>query len=162
MLRLAGGGGVRDGSGHHRRLLVATLRRLVVVVHPSPRSCHPAARCFTNSTALLEKGKKEGSSKDAVKPLGIPYEKLTVGIPKETFPLERRVAATPESVARLVKPGFKVQVEDGAGMPSYFSNQDYQNAGASIVDDVWKTSDIVLKVRRVLDTVVFRGIDRRF
>jgi H+-translocating NAD(P) transhydrogenase len=122
-------------------------------------------RCFTNSAALLEKSRKESISKDAVKPLGIPYEKLTVGIPKETFPLERRVAATPESVARLVKPGFKVQVEDGAGMPSYFSNQDFQNAGAAIVDDVWKTSDIVLKVRgrereRVVTSTSWLTLDR--
>eukprot|EP00531_Pseudo-nitzschia_arenysensis_P005452 CAMPEP_0116137754 /NCGR_PEP_ID=MMETSP0329-20121206/12410_1 /TAXON_ID=697910 /ORGANISM="Pseudo-nitzschia arenysensis, Strain B593" /LENGTH=86 /DNA_ID=CAMNT_0003632677 /DNA_START=20 /DNA_END=276 /DNA_ORIENTATION=+ len=48
-------------------------------------------------------------------PLGTPYSKLTVGIPKENFPLEKRVAATPESVKRLVKPGFSVLVEDGAG-----------------------------------------------
>lgn len=141
MLRLAGGGGVRGlgGEGSGRRFLVASLRRLAVNNNKKSSS---QARCFTSSAALLEKEKK-----DAGKPLGIPYDKLTVGIPKETFPLERRVAATPESVARLVKPGFSVQVEDGAGMPSYFSNQDYQNAGAAIVDDVWKTSDIVLKVR---------------
>ncbi|KAG7354255.1 NADP transhydrogenase subunit alpha [Nitzschia inconspicua] len=79
----------------------------------------------------------------------VPYSKLTVGIPKERFPLEKRVAATPESVARLVKPGFTLLVEDGAGSDSYFSNADYEAAGAKIVaaDDVWKQSDIVLKLR---------------
>jgi Alanine dehydrogenase/PNT, N-terminal domain len=149
MLRLAGGGGIRGlgGDGSGRRLVVATLRRLQST---TARSSGSQARCFTNSAALFEKSK---AKEDAVKPLGIPYDKLTVGIPKETFPLERRVAATPQSVANLVKPGFKVQVEDGAGMPSYFSNQDYQNAGATIVDDIWKTSDIVLKVR-IADMIV--------
>eukprot|EP00536_Pseudo-nitzschia_multiseries_P005118 jgi/Psemu1/318569/estExt_fgenesh1_pm.C_930008 len=81
---------------------------------------------------------------------GTPYSKLTVGIPKERFPLEKRVAATPESVQRLAKPGFSVLVEDGAGETAYFSNADYEAAGATIVkapEDVWKQSDIVLKLR---------------
>jgi NAD(P) transhydrogenase len=74
---------------------------------------------------------------------------MTVGVPKESFPLEKRVAATPESVGRLVQPGFSVIVEDGAGQDSFFSNADYEAVGAKIVgaDDVWKQSDIVLKLR---------------
>jgi NAD(P) transhydrogenase len=88
------------------------------------------------------------SSSDA--PKGIPYDKLTVGIPKEDFPLEKRVAATPESVERLVTPGFKVLVESDAGSNAYFSNADYESKGATIAskDEVWKKSDIILKVRR--------------
>jgi NAD(P) transhydrogenase len=82
---------------------------------------------------------------------GIPYSKLTVGIPKETFPLEKRVAATPESVKRLVAPGFSVLVEDGAGETAFYSNADYEAAGAKIVpstnEEVWKQSDIILKLR---------------
>jgi len=82
-------------------------------------------------------------------PKGIPYSKLTVGVPKETFPLEKRVAATPDSVAKLVKPGFNVLVEEGAGASSYFHDADYEAAGAKVVpaDDVWKNSDIVMKLR---------------
>ena len=85
-------------------------------------------------------------------PKGTPYKDLTVGIPKENFPLEKRVAATPESVKRLVKPGFSVLVEDGAGDKSFFSNADYEAAGATIVpssadEAVWKQSDIILKLR---------------
>jgi len=94
-------------------------------------------RSFTSTRLLSEQEKK---------PKGIPYSELTVGIPKETFPLEKRVAATPESVKRLIKPGFSVQIEQGAGVNSYFSDKDYEQAGASIVDNVWKGSDIVLKV----------------
>ena len=78
--------------------------------------------------------------------MGTPYAALTVGIPKETFALEKRVAATPESVKRLVTPGFNVVVETNAGAASYFSNADYEAAGAKIVDRVWDEADIVLKV----------------
>lgn len=81
-------------------------------------------------------------------PKGIPYAALTIGIPKETFPLEKRVAASPESVARLVKAGFKnIQIESNAGSDSFFSNAAYEQAGGTIVEGshVWK-SDIVLKV----------------
>jgi NAD(P) transhydrogenase len=86
---------------------------------------------------------------DKKTPKGIPYSALTVGIPKETFPLEKRVAASPESVQRLVKPGFSVLIEDGAGESSYFSNADYEKAGAKICSpaEIWKDSDIVLKLR---------------
>jgi NAD(P) transhydrogenase len=91
------------------------------------------------------------ASKDGEKktPKGTPYSALTVGIPKETFPLEKRVAASPESVQRLVKPGFSVLIEDGAGESSYFSNADYVKAGAKICSpaEIWKDSDIVLKLR---------------
>ena len=99
--------------------------------------------CYYSSTANPSEGA-------AIK--GTPYSKLTVGIPKENFPLEKRVAATPESVQRMVKPGFSVLVEDGAGETAFYSNADYEAAGATIVpsatsEDVWKNSDIILKLR---------------
>lgn len=84
------------------------------------------------------------------KPKGIPYDKLTVGIPKERFPLEKRVAATPETVSKLIKPGFSVIVEQDAGLASHFTNAEYEASGAKIAvnaEDVWKESDIVLKLR---------------
>lgn len=106
---------------------------------------------------LMWKRSFAASSKDAAgdkekksPPKGIPYDQLTVGIPKEHFPLEKRVAASPESVQRLVKPGFNVIVEDGAGTASHFSNSDYEAAGATIAktaDDIWKNSNLVLKLR---------------
>ena len=96
-------------------------------------------RTFTSTSFLAKEEVKET-------PQGIPYSDLTVGIPKENFPLEKRVAATPESVGRLIKPGFNVAIESGAGLPSYFTDADYEAAGAKIVDNVWKESDIVLKV----------------
>ncbi len=79
----------------------------------------------------------------------IPYSEMTIGVVKEDTPLEKRVAASPESVRTLVKAGFKVQVESGAGDDALFTDAAYKDAGASIASSaagVWK-SDIVIKVR---------------
>ena len=66
--------------------------------------------------------------------VGTPYSALTIGVPKEVFPLEKRVAASPESVARLLKPGFRaVNIEAGAGAASFFSDAAYEAVGATIV-----------------------------
>lgn len=81
---------------------------------------------------------------------GAPYDTLTVGIPRETFPNERRVAVTPQNVALLLKKGFsRVLVEKGAGEAAQFPDEEYIKAGAVVVDrDVlWSQSNIVLKVR---------------
>ncbi|RVE74267.1 hypothetical protein OJAV_G00020530 [Oryzias javanicus] len=79
---------------------------------------------------------------------GVPYKDLVVGVPKETAPSERRVALSPAGVQALVKQGFKVQVESGAGDESKFSDQQYRDAGATITDVKGALgSDLVLKVR---------------
>jgi len=73
-----------------------------------------------------------------------------IGVPKEVFPGERRVATVPEVVEKLVKLGFAVQVESGAGDAANVSDEDYRKAGAGIVDSaasLWAGSDIVFKVR---------------
>ncbi len=75
---------------------------------------------------------------------------LIIGIPKEIYPDERRVAATPGSVDRLKKMGLDVQVESGAGLTAGYSDADYKDHGATVVSAgaaLWSTSDIVLKVR---------------
>merc|ERR1719424_1867510 len=79
---------------------------------------------------------------------GVKYENMTIGIVKETLPLERRVAQSPESVGKLVKEGFKVVVEKNAGALSTFSDAMYEAAGATIVDSkaAW-SADFVTKVR---------------
>ena len=48
----------------------------------------------------------------------------------------------------MTKPGFNVLIEKGAGSPSHFSDAEYEAAGAKVVeaDEVWKSSDIVMKV----------------
>uniref|UniRef100_A0A8C8K3N8 NAD(P) transhydrogenase, mitochondrial n=1 Tax=Oncorhynchus tshawytscha TaxID=74940 RepID=A0A8C8K3N8_ONCTS len=79
---------------------------------------------------------------------GIPYKQLTVGVPKEIFQNERRVALSPAGVQALIKQGFNVVVESGAGEPSKFHDQHYIQAGATIKDvkDVL-ASDVLVKVR---------------
>lgn len=75
------------------------------------------------------------------------YKDLVVGVPKETVQNERRVALSPAGVEMLVKQGFRVQVESGAGEESKFSDQQYKNAGATITDVKGALgSDLVLKV----------------
>ncbi|CAJ1070797.1 NAD(P) transhydrogenase%2C mitochondrial-like [Xyrichtys novacula] len=79
---------------------------------------------------------------------GIPYKQLTVGVPKEIFQNERRVALSPAGVQALIKQGFNVVVESGAGEPSKFPDEQYTQAGATIKDvkDVL-ASDVLIKVR---------------
>lgn len=78
---------------------------------------------------------------------GVLYKDLVVGVPKETVQNERRVALSPAGVEMLVKQGFQVQVEGGAGEESKFSDQQYKDAGASITDVKGAFgSDLVLKV----------------
>ena len=73
-----------------------------------------------------------------------------IGVPRETFAGEKRVATVPEVVEKLVKLGFKVAVQSGAGDAANFSDDAYRAAGAEIVADaaqLWANSDIVFKVR---------------
>ncbi|ABW29326.1 Re/Si-specific NAD(P)(+) transhydrogenase subunit alpha [Acaryochloris marina] len=79
-----------------------------------------------------------------------PKTGLKIGIPKEVFPGERRVAATPDTAKTLQKMGFEVLVESKAGAGATFSDQVYQQAGCQVVADttqLWETADIILKVR---------------
>lgn len=72
---------------------------------------------------------------------------ITVGIPKETADGETRVAATPDSVKRLVKSGFDVKIEEDAGETAGFTNEEYERVGAIITacKDIW-LGDLVAKV----------------
>ena len=73
-----------------------------------------------------------------------------IGVPREIFPGEKRVATVPEVVEKLVKLGFGVAVESGAGASANCDDAAYQAAGAVIVgtaQELWATSDIVFKVR---------------
>jgi NAD(P) transhydrogenase subunit alpha len=73
-----------------------------------------------------------------------------IGVPRETAPGEKRVATVPEVVEKLVKLGFRVAVESGAGDAANFADQTYRAAGAEIVPDaarLWSSADIVFKLR---------------
>jgi NAD(P) transhydrogenase subunit alpha len=75
---------------------------------------------------------------------------MQIGVPKETAPRERRVALTPESVARLVKAGAQVIVERGAGSEAAFTDDAYAAAGATIAasPDQALAANVVTKVQR--------------
>ncbi len=73
-----------------------------------------------------------------------------IGVPREIFPGEKRVATVPEAVEKLIKLGFAVSVESGSGDLANCSDDSYRAAGAQIVDGaaaLWAGSDIVFKVR---------------
>ena len=73
---------------------------------------------------------------------------MKVGVPKETAEGERRVALVPETVGRMVKDGYEVLIETGAGQ-DYNLDEDYEEVGARIVSEageVYSEADIVVKV----------------
>ena len=83
---------------------------------------------------------------------------MKVVIPKENLENETRVAATPGTVKELIKSGLKVFVELNAGSAAHFSNEAFENAGATILEskrDLMSKADIVLKVMPpTLDQIV--------
>merc|ERR1712012_238267 len=80
---------------------------------------------------------------------GTPYNKLTIGVPAETWTNEKRVACTPAVTAMLTKKGFTVNVQEGAGKLSSFRDDDFAAAGAKIVGkDAAFQQDITLKLRQ--------------
>merc|ERR1711988_1587296 len=82
-------------------------------------------------------------------PTGIPYSKLNLGVPKESFTGERRVGLTPAVVSTLCKKGFNVNIQEGAGRLSNFRDEDYAAAGGNIVSkDAAFKQDITLKLRQ--------------
>ena len=73
-----------------------------------------------------------------------------IGVPREIFPGEKRVATVPDVVGKLTKLGFAVVVEQGAGELADLSDAAYIEAGATIAPNaaaLWGGSDIVFKVR---------------
>ena len=77
---------------------------------------------------------------------------MIAGIPSEIADDESRVGATPKTVKRLIKQGFEVLIEKGAGRAANFSDKAYTEAGATIADtaeELYKQSDLILKVQAV-------------
>jgi NAD(P) transhydrogenase subunit alpha len=75
---------------------------------------------------------------------------MKVGVPAEISANELRVAATPKTVKRLQKQGFEVYIQKGAGLKANYSDKEFEEAGAKIVqtaNEIYSQSDIVLKVK---------------
>ncbi|HPE13661.1 MAG: Re/Si-specific NAD(P)(+) transhydrogenase subunit alpha [Actinobacteria bacterium] len=71
---------------------------------------------------------------------------MRIGVPKESKSGERRVAATPKTVEQMLKLGYDVSIETGAGLEASFDDAAFQAAGATIVgDEIWQ-ADIILKI----------------
>ena len=76
---------------------------------------------------------------------------MKIAVLKESRPYEKRVAATPDTVKKMVKMGLSVAVEQGAGLHASIADSHYRDAGATIVDnlpELLADADIVLKVQR--------------
>src|SRR5579872_4502355 len=76
---------------------------------------------------------------------------MRIAVPAETDSGEARVAATPETVKKLIGLGAEVAVQSGAGLKSGFPDADYAAAGATIAADESATianADVILRVRR--------------
>lgn len=75
---------------------------------------------------------------------------MRIGIPKERYPNERRVAVSPEAASQIQDLGYQVSIETEAGLQASFSDQQYRDAGCAIVQDpqsLYASADIILKVR---------------
>ena len=82
---------------------------------------------------------------------------MIIAIPKENISGENRVAVNPANVKELIKAGLSVKVESGAGGGSHISDQNYKDAGATIVEDqaeLLRNADIVLKVNHPIENEV--------
>ena len=74
---------------------------------------------------------------------------MIVFVPKEVRKGENRVAATPETVKKLIKAGHEVQFEPGCGMGAFISDEEFSAAGAksTAADTGWAQADLILKIQ---------------
>lgn len=72
---------------------------------------------------------------------------MQIGIPTETVGGESRVAATPETVKKLINAGHSIVIQRGAGVKAAYIDSAYEQVGATITEDAYSGSQIILKVR---------------
>ena len=74
---------------------------------------------------------------------------MRIGVPRELYAGEKRVATTPDVASQLIKLGFDVSLESNAGAAANYSDAAYEAAGCSVtsLDEIWNDSDIIMKVR---------------
>ena len=75
---------------------------------------------------------------------------MKIGIPKEIHQGEKRVATSPEAATQIMKLGFSVSIESGAGLSADISDEAYKEVGVEVIADtrlLWKQSNIIMKVR---------------
>ena len=82
---------------------------------------------------------------------------MKIGVPKEIKPQEHRIGLTPESVKILTSNGNEVLVENNGGFEAGFDNEQYEKAGAKIIDkaeDIFNDAEIIVKVKEPLSNEV--------
>jgi len=131
----------------------STARHVRPLYQPSPRWDEQRKRMRPSVTSLTTTRYatvSDSPSETLPATKTVPYSDLTIGVVRETFPNERRVAITPQNAALLLKKGFsRVLVERGAGVEAQFTDAAYEKAGVTLGDsrEVWGQSDILMKVR---------------
>ena len=81
---------------------------------------------------------------------------MIISIPKEILPGENRVACIPDVAAKYIKAGYQVQIEKDAGLKAGYTNEQYEHAGAKVIEkleDLYANADIVLKVQRPINLI---------
>ena len=76
---------------------------------------------------------------------------MQIGVPKETWPGELRVALVPQNAKKLISKGFTITVESGAGEAAGFTDAAYEDAGATVNPDhnaVISQADLILHGRK--------------
>ena len=79
---------------------------------------------------------------------------MVIAIPKEVLLGENRVSVVPDVASKLIKKGFKINVEKNAGLNAGFKDEQYTEAGATIIEDLdelYSSAEIVLKVQRPIE-----------
>ena len=71
---------------------------------------------------------------------------MIIGIPKETFPNESRVALLPSEIKQLTSNNISFQIEPGAGNGAFFTDESYENSGASIMSNIYEESEIIMRI----------------
>ena len=82
---------------------------------------------------------------------------MRIGVPKEIKPQENRIGLTPDSVKVLTSNGHKVLIENNGGFEAGFYNNQYINAGATIVnkaEDIYNDSEVIVKVKEPLSSEI--------
>ena len=77
---------------------------------------------------------------------------MKIGVPKEIKPQENRIGLTPDSVKSLISNGHEVLVENNGGFEAGFDNEQYQSAGAKIIqkaEDIFNDCEVAYEISNI-------------
>ena len=79
---------------------------------------------------------------------------MIIGLPKETLIDETRISVLPMEIKRLVSDGLQFNVETGAGLGAFISDESYIDSGAQILPDVYANADLIIRINPPLETEI--------